>query len=61
MSTKPSVLSELKDAMLCHGISVVDLNWNMLRKHNISMPKLLKWELKQPSLNIPVKSRKKRG
>jgi len=51
MKKKLTVYGELKEAMLANKWSVVDLNWKTLRKHKISMPKLLKWELKQPSLN----------
>ena len=36
----------LKKWMQEHKVSVVDLDWEMLKKHNISMAKLLRWELR---------------
>ncbi len=43
---KKTVLQGLKEYMLLKNLSVVDLNWNTLKKYNISMPKLLRWEMK---------------
>lgn len=40
-----TALSGLKKWMVDNDISVVDLNWNKLRKHGISMQKLLQWEM----------------
>jgi len=43
---KMTVLEGLKRYMKKFGVSVVDLDWKKLGEHKISMPKLLRWELK---------------
>jgi len=39
------VYAGLKKWMIQSNHSTVDLDWNMLKKHNISMSKLLHWEM----------------
>ena len=40
-----TVYAGLKKWMLRGNHSTVDLDWNMLKKYNISMSKLLHWEM----------------
>lgn len=47
---KETILSGLKKFMIIHNVSVIDLNWKILKKYRISMQKLLKWEMRNKYL-----------
>jgi hypothetical protein len=50
-----TLLQGLKKWMKEHKVSVVDLDWDMLNKHNISMTKLLRWELSDKGVLPEIK------